>query len=97
VLIGPDRPYDPKIVGQRIKVAVAARSRRWSIRVIAEAFGLNIRTVRTLRDNRHNRYDDIHARLREIEPDLATKIFLDPNTIERLDEAERCFRAFGGV
>lgn len=97
MIIGDDRPYDPKIAGERIKVAVAARTRRWSIRVIAEAFGLNIRTVRTIRDNRHRRYNDIHARLREMGPELAEKVILDGETVERLDEAERHFRAFGGM
>jgi Homeodomain-like domain len=95
MLIGSDRLFDPKLADSRIQVAVAARSRRWSIRTIAEAFGINARTVRTLRDSRHGRYKAVGRHLATMSEQEAMSAYIDDETIERLDATARQLKLFG--
>ena len=70
-------------------VIAAAVSKRWSLSVIADAYGMHPRTVGYMRGGHRGKYRRAHQILAELGEKQFVKLYLNDDDIAKLDKMKR--------
>lgn len=77
---------------QRMAVAAAVLSGRWETHIFSAAFGINVRTIKTIRSGRHGKYAKVHEIVNAIGKDAFVEHYLDEETAQILNTAHSGYR-----
>jgi hypothetical protein len=72
-----------------LSVIAAAVSKRWSLSVIADAYGMHLRTVGYMRGGHRGKYRRAHQILAELGAKQFIQLYLHEDDIAKLDTVKR--------